>query len=112
MYVSAVVIHKIGSPTDMPTPRDFSLNSRTHMQALSLHFRGMANPVGLYMYICVQVNLQLHIYTQCRDKIGITRHIMMHQVLYNVRVTLFIGQLHNIDMSCNPNLVSSAIFPI
>ena len=31
-----------------------------------------------------------------RDKIGITRHIMMHQVLYNVHVTLFIGQLHNI----------------
>ena len=29
-----------------------------------------------------------------RDKIGITRHIMMHQVLYNVHVTLFIGQLH------------------
>ena len=31
-----------------------------------------------------------------RDKIGIARHIMMHQVLYNVHVTLFIGQLHNI----------------
>ena len=31
-----------------------------------------------------------------RDKIGITSHIMMHQVLYNVHVTLFIGQLHNI----------------
>ena len=31
-----------------------------------------------------------------RDKIGITRHIMLHQVLYNVHVTLFIGQLHNI----------------
>ena len=31
-----------------------------------------------------------------RDKIRITRHIMMHQVLYNVHVTLFIGQLHNI----------------
>ena len=31
-----------------------------------------------------------------RDKIGITRHIMMHQVLYNGHVTLFIGQLHNI----------------
>ena len=31
-----------------------------------------------------------------RDKIGITRHIMMHQVLYIVHVTLFIGQLHNI----------------
>ena len=30
-----------------------------------------------------------------RDKIGITRNIMMHQVLYNVHVTLFIGQLHN-----------------
>ena len=30
-----------------------------------------------------------------RDKIRITRHIMMHQVLYNVHVTLF-GQLHNI----------------
>ena len=31
-----------------------------------------------------------------RDKIRITRHIMMHQVLYDVHVTLFIGQLHNI----------------
>ena len=31
-----------------------------------------------------------------KDKIVITRHIMMHQVLYNVHVTLFIGQLHNI----------------
>ena len=26
-----------------------------------------------------------------RDKIGITRHIMMQQLLYNVHVTLFIG---------------------
>ena len=26
-----------------------------------------------------------------RDKIGITRHIIMHQVLYIVHVTLFIG---------------------
>ena len=31
-----------------------------------------------------------------RDKIRITRHIMMHQVLYNVHATLFLGQLHNI----------------
>ena len=32
-----------------------------------------------------------------RHKIRITRHnVMMHQVLYNVHVTLFIGQLHNI----------------
>ena len=30
-------------------------------------------------------------YRDCRrDKIGITRHIIMHQVLYNVHVTLFI----------------------
>ena len=38
-------------------------------------------------------------YTDCiksrRDKIGITRHIMTHQVLYIVHVTLFIG-LHNV----------------
>ena len=53
-----------------------------------------------------------------RDKIGITRHIVMHQVLYNVHVTLFIGQLHNIehlvhhDMPCDPNLVSSAFYTI
>ena len=43
-----------------------------------------------------------------RDKIGITRHIMMHQVLYNVHVTLFIGQLQHLvhhDMPCDPNLV-------
>ena len=26
-----------------------------------------------------------------RDKIGITRHIIRHQVLYNVHVTLFVG---------------------
>ena len=26
-----------------------------------------------------------------RDKVGITRYIIMHQVLYNVHVTLFIG---------------------
>ena len=68
-----------------------------------------------------------------RDKIGITRHIMMHQVLYNVHVTLFMdypvcagskgtlkflnhGQLHNIyhlvhhDIPCDPNLVSSAFY--
>ena len=31
-----------------------------------------------------------------RDKIGITGHIMVYQVLYNVHVTLFIEQLHNI----------------
>ena len=43
---------------------------------------------------------------------------MMHQVLYNVHVTPFIGQLHNIkhlvhhDMPCDPNLVSSAFYTI
>ena len=49
------------------------------------------------MYI-LQVNEKINLekeYRDCiksrRDKIG-----MMHQVLYNVRVTLFIGQLHNI----------------
>ena len=26
-----------------------------------------------------------------RNKVGITRYIIMHQVLYNVHVTLFIG---------------------
>ena len=31
-----------------------------------------------------------------RDKIRITRHVIMHQGLYNVHVTLFIVQLHNI----------------
>ena len=36
-------------------------------------------------------NLQRE-YRDCRrDKTGITRYIMMHQVLYNVHVTLFIG---------------------
>ena len=53
-----------------------------------------------YMYINEKIcNLERE-YRDCiksrRDKIGITRHIMMHQVLYNVHVTLFIGQLHNI----------------
>ena len=37
-------------------------------------------------YIIIQVNLERK-YRDCiksrRDKIGITRHIMMHQVLYN-----------------------------
>ena len=50
------------------------------------------------MHDCLQVNERE--YRDCiksrRDKVGITRHIMMHQVLYNVHVTLFIGQLHNI----------------
>ena len=52
----------------------------------------------------IQVNKKIYNlereYRDCiksrRDKIEITRHIMMHQVLYNVHVTLFIGQLHNI----------------
>ena len=53
------------------------------------------------MLLCItsKYNLERE-YRDCiksrRDKIGITRHIMMHQVLYNVHVTLFIGQLHNI----------------
>ena len=51
------------------------------------------------LHIYKSMNLERE-YRDCiksrRDKIGITRHIMMHQVLYNVHVTLFIGQLHNI----------------
>ena len=44
----------------------------------------------------LQVNSNLEReYRDCiksrRDKVGITRHIIMHQVLYNVHVTLFIG---------------------
>ena len=59
----------------------------------------------MYMYACsihdIQVNKKIEReYRDCiksrRDKIRITKHIMMHQVLYNVHVTLFIGQLHNI----------------
>ena len=51
--------------------------------------------------ICIQVIEKLEReYKDCiksrSDKIRITRHIMMHQVLYNVHVTLFVGQLHNI----------------
>ena len=57
-----------------------------------------------YMCLFVQVNEKIcnleSEYRDCiksrRDKIGITSHIMMHQVLYNVHVTLFIGKLHNI----------------
>ena len=56
----------------------------------------------VYMYIQVNekiCNLERG-YRDCiksrRDTIRITRHVMMHQVLYNVHVTLFIGQLHNI----------------
>ena len=60
--------------------------------------------IMLTTYTCIQVNEKIcnleREYRDCiksrRDKIGITRHIMMHQVLYNVHVTLFIGQLHNI----------------
>ena len=55
------------------------------------------------IYVCIYVQKNYNLereYRDCiksrRDKIGITRHIMMHQVLYNVHVTLFIGQLHNI----------------
>ena len=55
--------------------------------------------VSTILGIQVKNNLERE-YRDCiksrRDKIGITRHIMMHQVLYNVHVTLFIGQLHNI----------------
>ena len=61
-----------------------------------------ANLLARFFYI--QVNKKIYNlereYRDCiksrRDKIEITRHIMMHQVLYNVHVTLFIGQLHNI----------------
>ena len=41
-------------------------------------------------------NLERDCIESKRDKVGITRHIMIHQVLYNAHVTLFIGQLHNI----------------
>ena len=51
------------------------------------------------IYITSKCNLERE-YRDCiksrRDKIRITRHIMMHQVLNNVHVTLFVGQLHNI----------------
>ena len=50
----------------------------------------------LTKYVQVNDNLERDCIKSRRDKIGITRHIMMHQVLYNVHVTLFIGQLHNI----------------
>ena len=48
------------------------------------------------LYLCIQVNEKIcnleREYRDCiksrRDKIRITRHIMMHQVLYNVHVTL------------------------
>ena len=60
------------------------------------------NHLGDFIYIQVNekiCNLERE-YRDCiksrRDNIRITRHIMMHQVLYNVHVTLFIGQLHNI----------------
>ena len=62
-------------------------------------------------------NLERDCIKSRRDKFGIARHIMMHQVLYNVHVTLFIGQLHNKqlvhhDMPCDPNLVSSVFHTI
>ena len=53
-----------------------------------------------------------------RDKIGITRHIMMHQVLYIVQLPNEEGDMHIIkhlvhhDMPCDPNLVSSAFYTI
>ena len=51
-----------------------------------------------------------------RDKIGITRHIMMHQVLYivpmrRVTCTLYSTWVHH-DMPCDTNLVSSAFYTI
>ena len=62
--------------------------------------RQRSPPVFIYIQVNEKIcNLERE-YRDCiksrRDKIGITRHIMMHQVLYNVHVTLFIGQLHNI----------------
>ena len=80
-------------------------------------------PVPTALYLIIQVNEKIcnleREYRDCikgrRDKIGITRHIMMHQVLYNVHVTLFIGQLQHLvhhDMPCDPNLVSSAFYTI
>ena len=56
-------------------------------------------PSGMHGHICTQVNENLEREYRVKsrsDKIGITWHIMMHQVLYNVHVTVFIGQLHNI----------------
>ena len=48
-----------------------------------------------FVYNAGQVNNLEREYRDCiksrRDKVGITRHIIMHQVLYNVHVTLFIG---------------------
>ena len=64
-----------------------------------LYIVQLPNEEGDMHIIQVNYNLERE-YRDCiksrRDKIGITRHIMMHQVLYNVHVTLFIGQLHNI----------------
>ena len=51
-----------------------------------------------------------------RDKIGITGHIMMQQVLYTVQLPNEEGDTHNMyhlvyhDTPCDPNLVSSAIY--
>ena len=80
---------------------------------------------GLGLHVCQeitykrQVNLERE-YRNCRksrrDKNGITRHIMMHQVLYIVQLPneeddLYIIQhfVHR-DMPCDLNLVSSAQF--
>ena len=73
-----------------------------------MHVHSYLRVISMHTYfgslILLQVNEKIYNlereYRDCikrkRDKIGITRHIMMHQVLYNVHVTLFIGQLHNI----------------
>ena len=52
-----------------------------------------------------------------RDKIRITRHIMMHQVLYIVQLPNEEGDMHIMhlvhhDMPFDPNLVSSAFYTI
>ena len=55
-----------------------------------------------------------------RDKIGITRHIMMHQVLYIVQLPDEEDDMHIIEqlamvhhgMPCDPNLVSSAFYTL
>ena len=51
-----------------------------------------------------------------RDKIGITRHIIMHQVLYIVQLPNEEGDMYNYialgALPCDPNLVSSTFYTI
>ena len=71
-----------------------------HLYSFTVLFKLMLTLIMPSLLGIIQICNLKREYRDCiksrRDKIRITRHIMMHQVLHNVHVTLSIGQLHNI----------------